>query len=217
MENLSVTTNSGQYTLTNYPNKCPFCHNTIIPKTLFGYRKIDKLEVIFICPSTSCDEVFIGYYSISGNSPTYSGNTSIGKPVNKSFNETISNVSPSFVEIYNQAYFSEQNKLLEICGIGYRKALEFLIKDYLIKNKPADKEDIEKILLGRCIEKYVEDTRIKSVAKRAVWLGNDETHYIRKWENKNLQDLKKLIDLTVLWIESELLTKSFEKEMPENK
>jgi len=72
-------------------------------------------------------------------------------------------------------------------------------------------------LLAKVIGDYVSDNNIKSVAKRAVWLGNDETHYIRKWEGKDLNDLKKLIDLTVHWIEMEVLTASFEEEMPENK
>ena len=69
--------------------------------------------------------------------------------------------------------------------------------------------------LANCIKEFVTDERIKSVAKRAVWLGNDETHYVRKWETKNLVDLKKLISLTVHWIEMEKLTESFEEEMPE--
>lgn len=69
--------------------------------------------------------------------------------------------------------------------------------------------------LGNCIKSYVDDSRIKTVAQRAVWLGNDETHYIRKWEGKNLNDLKKLIELTVHWIEMERLTESFKEEMPE--
>jgi hypothetical protein len=55
------------------------------------------------------------------------------------------------------------------------------------------------------------------VAKRAAWLGNDETHYIRKWEDKDLDDLKKLIKLTVLWIEMEQMTKDALVEMPEGK
>ena len=41
------------------------------------------------------------------------------------------------------------------------------------------------------ISRYIDDSNIKNVAKRAVWLGNDETHYIRKWEDKDLSFLKK--------------------------
>jgi hypothetical protein len=90
-----------------------------------------------------------------------------------------------------------------------------VIKEYIIANNPSEKEIVEKKFLGNCISDYVNDERIKIVAKRAVWLGNDETHYIRKWEGKNLLDLKKLIDLTVHWIEMEFLTKDFEVEMPD--
>ena len=57
--------------------------------------------------------------------------------------------------------------------------------------------------------------RIKDCAKRAAWLGNDETHYIRKWETQDLEDLKDLIELTVNWIRDEYLTKRIKEEMPE--
>jgi len=52
---------------------------------------------------------------------------------------------------------------------------------------------------------------------RAVWLGNDETHYLRKWEQKDLTDLKNLIGLTVHWIEMEELTETVMKDMPAGK
>jgi hypothetical protein len=103
--------------------------------------------------------------------------------------------------------------LTEICGIGYRKALEFLIKDYLISNLPDEEEHIKKKLLGKCINDYVENPNIKEMAKRAVWLGNDETHYIRRWENKDINDLKILIDITVHWIEMEVLTNKYKDDM----
>ena len=60
--------------------------------------------------------------------------------------------------------------------------------------------------LGKCISDYVASDRVKQVAARAVWLGNDETHYLRKWEGKDLEDLEILIELTVHWIQMEELT-----------
>ncbi|MBB1378870.1 hypothetical protein H5120_12255 [Pseudoalteromonas sp. SR43-2] len=60
---------------------------------------------------------------------------------------------------------------------------------------------------------YVTDENLKSCANRAVWLGNDETHYIRKWENHDLKDLKILIQLTCTWIQSSILTKKYMDEM----
>ncbi len=71
--------------------------------------------------------------------------------------------------------------------------------------------------LAACIAKYVTNDRIKATAARAAWLGNDESHYVRKWEDKDLEDLKKLIQLTVHWIEMEELTDIAIREMPEGK
>ena len=71
--------------------------------------------------------------------------------------------------------------------------------------------------MGSCINEDVSDERIKQVAKRATWLGNDETHYVRKWEDKDVKDLVSLIDLTIRWIESEIETKKLLESMPERK
>jgi hypothetical protein len=51
------------------------------------------------------------------------------------------------------------------------------------------------------------------MAERATWLGNDETHYVRKWEDKDINDLKILIKVTLHWIEMELLTEQYKTEM----
>ena len=136
-------------------------------------------------------------------------------PVSKvDFSKIIDEVSHDFVVIYNEAYAAEQMSLSDICGVGYRKALEFLIKDYVTKDKDGDEVvDIRKTALAKCIDKYVKNDRIKEVAKRAVWLGNDETHYVRKWEGKDVNDLKGIIHLTVLWIEQEIATDRLLKEM----
>ena len=206
--------NGGTTTIYKHPEECPFCHHKITPINIYGYRNGNFLDVLQQCPNSSCNKSFIAYYNYGANT-IFSGNTSIGSLVGKEFSDTVSTISPNFALIYNQAYSAEQQSLTEICGVGYRKSLEFLIKDYLIKKNPADTEKIEKKMLGPCISELVDDSRIKSVAKRAVWLGNDETHYVKKWEGKNLDDLKKLIDLTVHWIEMEALTESFEAEMPE--
>jgi hypothetical protein len=48
-------------------------------------------------------------------------------------------------------------------------------------------------------------------------LGNDETHYVRKWEDKDLTDLKTVIELTLHWIEMAEMTDSVMNDMPEGK
>jgi hypothetical protein len=103
---------------------------------------------------------------------------------------------------------------MQICGVGYRKALEFLVKDYLIKQRPTDQAAIESGALGQCINTYVTDPNIKQVAERAAWLGNDETHYKRLWIDKDVTDLKRLIGLAMHWIEVDHLTAEAISSMP---
>lgn len=223
-----IQSDNGEILIGDYPDKCPFCHNKITPNPLYGHWLGGvKMEVMLYCPNQQCKKSFIGYYFNNPvtNSTTNSiiniyysdGETTKGNLIGKEFSETIKSISESFITIYNQAFSAEQQELTEICGVGYRKALEFLIKDYIIQNKPEEKGVVENKQLAKCISNYIDDNKIKTVASRAVWLGNDETHYIRKWEGKNLVDLKKLIDLTIHWIEMEALTKSIESDMPDNK
>ena len=91
--------------------------------------------------------------------------------------------------------------------------MEFLIKDYLIKKSSEKEKEIKKKSLGDCIKELIDNTRIKEIAKRATWLGNDETHYFRKWEDKDLEDLKRLIEITVHFITMEIESDRYMGEM----
>ena len=122
-------------------------------------------------------------------------------------------MNPFFTRIYNQALAVEGIGYDQLCGVGYRKALEFLIKDYCISKNPDRSDEIKKKFLGTCIDSFVTDPNTKSCAKRATWLGNDETHYNREWTALGVQDLKTLIQLTLYWISSEILTKQYEHGM----
>ncbi|MBV9127212.1 MAG: DUF4145 domain-containing protein [Verrucomicrobia bacterium] len=127
--------------------------------------------------------------------------------------EHVARISPTFVKIYSQAIAAESHKLDEIAGVGLRKALEFLIKDYCIYKHPNKAADIKSTALGNCIKHFVADTNIKQCSERATWLGNDETHYVRVWDLHDINDLKVLIKLTHNWISNELLTERYLKEM----
>ena len=47
------------------------------------------------------------------------------------------------------------------------------------------------------------------MAERCTWLGNDFTHYDRIYSDMDISDMKSLLDATLYWINSELLTKKF--------
>lgn len=204
--------------LTEKPDTCPFCHEKTNPNVYTGDIIKDHIAEVFMsCPNKKCNRTFIAIYSYCPETVRnfkFEGLSFLQALRLKQFADIITNISPSFVSIYNQAFQAEQMQLKEICGVGYRKALEFLIKDYLITKKPEQEEKIKKEKLGNCIRDGIENSRLKRMAKLAVWLGNDETHYIRKWVDKDIHDLKNLIDITVSYLETELLADKYEAEMP---
>ena len=200
----------------NHPDKCPICHKHIKP--LFRVAEYttreSEIQVNYRCTVRDCQSYFIGTFSQIGSRGAYSLKSIAPRTANKkSFKESISTTSPVFVEIYNQILLAESLGLSQLVGIGLRKALEFLIKDFLIQENPKEEESIKNDTLGRCIHNRLEDGFIKECAKRATWLGNDETHYVRKWENRDIEDLKRLVDLTVNWVDSHITTKQFIDEM----
>ena len=181
----------------------------------------DEVETVLRCPSNECGRLFIARYK-SVRTPQGLLLFELAElfPITMETTEhsdVIKALSPDFVAIFKQAESADKNHLDLICGPGYRKALEFLIKDYVIRAHPDKADEIKKLNLAKCIADHVADGKVKQVAARAVWLGNDETHYLRKWEEKDLNDLKMLISLTLHWIEMEELTKKVMADMPEGR
>jgi len=222
-----------QVDLDRSPDTCPLCQFSIEPIDC-GYvaaeERVDDdlppeldcddwIVVLFRCPRRSCGRHFLAFYHHNERfSRTEDHSLQSCEPRSNpeaSFPKVIEKLSPNFVEIYNQALAAESYHLDQVCGPGYRKALEFLIKDFLIDAKVADESTIKDTFLGNCIKNHVSDPKVKKTAQRAAWLGNDETHYERRWIDKEITDLKGLIQLTVNWIESEILTKQLETDMPE--
>ena len=88
--------------------------------------------------------------------------------------------------------------------MGYRKALEFLIKDYAISLKSNESDKISKMTLSQVIDEFIDNKKIKTLARASAWIGNDETHYQRKHENYDVNHLKSFIQATVSTIDSDL-------------
>jgi hypothetical protein len=212
------------YEFDRVPKECPLCHHYVEPRELKGTftsitdndPNVDAyLEIAFKCVQTNCGRIYIGrYYRYHPEDKFQLWATLPSEFKPPAFPEEISQLSPNFVEIYSQAAAAENYKLNQIAGVGYRKALEFLIKDYCITRHPDKAEEIKGAWLATCIKTYVDDANTKRCAERAVWLGNDETHYVRRWEDKDIGDLKTLIRLTMAWIQNNLLTEKYLSDMP---
>jgi hypothetical protein len=200
-------------------DECPVCRKGIEPFLVSSRIKVDggnNAWIMYQCPLLTCQSVFVvKYYRSSGKGSVYFPDATYpaSRPV-REFSKVISNISPEFVDIYNQALHADDLGLKKICGMGYRKALEFLVKDWCVFKNPTSAEVIRSMQLVPCIKKFIDNVRIKDCAERGAWLGNDETHYIRKWEQHDIEDLKALIDLTLHFVESESLYEQYMNEMP---
>lgn len=212
-DNFEDTALLGGYPL---PDFCPICKKSITPEFILMYFKYNgHQELLCSCPNTKCKSLFFAIYK-ECPSDTCEYSLDHFTPFSreeKIFPDEISTLSPDFIEIYNQAYVAEQEKLNLICGVGYRKALEYLIKDFALKQSPEDTEKIKGMPLQQCLKKFITEPTIKDMAERAIWLGNDETHYVRIWRSKDLKDLKNLIELTVHFISITFKVSKYKEEM----
>ena len=208
------------------PNECPLCHHAMVPHVLAGaVQKVTgmgraEVELVFQCPQDECRHAFIGRYDgdYDRNVNRHTLILRATTPVNVVLPdqpEEVAKLSPQFVAIYGEAAVAEARGLPQIAGCGYRKALEFLVKDFCIMEKPSETEAIKAEFLGTVIEKRIDHPKIRAVAKLAAWLGNDETHYVRIWVDRDIKDLKQLIALTVSWMRTHLLTRDYEQTMPD--
>ncbi len=217
MKRNSITIDNIEYTYDSI-TKCPRCGENgspyIVSYGIYGGIKnhdyfgnsetyTDYVIITYACPG--CNNFFFSSYSAYNVKEGYINKLEYIKTEpcqyrKRIFDKKISELSPRYCEIYNQAAESESYNLKEICGMGYRKALEILIKDYIIKFKDSDADSIGKMNLSDCIKNYINDEQLKTLAMGAVWIGNDFTHYIRKWENRDIEDLKKYLTLIELLI-----------------
>lgn len=180
--------------------------------------KVD-VEEAYQCTGAKCGRVFLAIFKSTQpgvNPPQYEfSRVAPIEPRKPAVSEIVATLSPNFVDTYSQALVAESFNLGQLTGIGLRKALEFLVKDFALAEHPAEREKILKKTLAACIKDYITDPSVKELAKRAAWLGNDETHYVRRWEEKDISDLKVLLRLTLNGVENILLTKKYIAEMPE--
>lgn len=178
------------------PKTCIHCNETMTPEVIHKANPSkDYIALLLRC--SSCKEFFATSYTVKYDD--YSREY-VGQLVPYSYNVKIiydlplelEEFSPIFKEIYTQSQIAEAYNLTHIAGIGYRKSLEFLIKDFLIKVKQLPNQDVENLFLSPAIDK-LDNRLISASAKAATWIANDETHYVRKHSDKDVSDIKRYL------------------------
>lgn len=230
-----VARESKTVTVLAHADECPKCHmggtQRIVGAVRDPRRRI-RIEVCYQCVRHDCLCLFIGYFeAVNPHHPEDGYHLRQTAPWGaraRAFSNLISETSKGFVSIYNEAYAAEQHGLRQVAGPGYRKALEFLLKDWLVSQlrdaaetstQLASKleEDIARVQanhrLQELINQGVPNATLHDNATTAWWLGNDESHYWRKWDSKDLQDLIDTIDLVVTGLEYELKSAALRESM----
>nr|DAK63191.1 MAG TPA: protein of unknown function (DUF4145) [Caudoviricetes sp.] len=213
MDKVKITKSDGCYVsiLVNLPDYCPHCNRTMSPRIISGHSTEENIHVkshfcvTYRCPFSDCQKFFVNEYVYTPNQKgqivpyTYLHKVKINLP------KGVAKLSPNFEIIYQQAKTAEYYNLDQIAGIGYRKAVEFLIKDYANHQCPNDTDKIQRMNLSQAIQSYLKDVpKIQHLATASTWLGNDETHYIRKHTDKDIDDLKTFIEATIHFIAYDL-------------
>jgi len=214
-----------------FPNECPVCHYKMdlrnpVHSHCTESQSPRKVQLVFKCENIDCDTLFIAHYDsiIQGKRERfYLARMTPSSPEPREIPEAARAVSERAINILSQADSALSEGLDEIAGPGYRKALEILIKDYVIGYKlqnpiDEDRDVVRQMRLAGVINTYFEENSdIRDMAERAVWLGNDETHYVRKWEDRDIYDVRILIDLILNEIHHDALVSKYRSEMPDRR
>lgn len=199
-------------------SKCKFC-GAILPQnseilsegyssdSLGAYGEHGKYFVLIKCPFCEC--ITTNLFSILPEHSLTKKISSYARPKiqsvktsNELFPSQIQNISERFISIYNQSLKAEKSGLNELTGMGYRKALEFLVKDYAIYLYPSETAKIQKMSLQDALTKL--DTHdIKVLGQVSIKIGNDETHYYKK-HDWDIADMKSYISTICTFILSDL-------------
>lgn len=204
-----------------FPGMCGICQeDSFVPKFLFGvFVKGDSkslfMESVFLCTNNKCNRLIIGYYKrVNIHVPFELIKVSPMEIKEKNYSPEIKEVSPRFVHLFNQLFIAEQKNIEFILGIGYRKSLEFLIKDFLVYNDPSAKEKIENASLTYCLNK-IDYKNISVVSNKVSWLGSEENIFTRKWDSKDINELKKFIEVTSSYITANIRLKKYMDKLNE--
>nr|DAZ35054.1 MAG TPA: protein of unknown function (DUF4145) [Caudoviricetes sp.] len=119
-------------------------------------------------------------------------------------NDLLSEFSPRFIEFYNQALRSELAGDIDLAATGYRHALECLVKDYAINRLQKEHDEVCKKNLCQAIGEYLDSDMVKTADVVRI-LGNDYTHYERRYPQVDFEVLKRYLDIFTQLIETKEL------------
>lgn len=188
------------------PVECPHCGAYSTPQIVAHTSLLNSgMKIwLFIFHNDCCDKKSFALYKIQDGTIEFLGILPTVHKVPK-LPDSIHEISPRFVDLYRQSFDAEQNSYFELAGSGYRNAIEVLIKDYAIQELNAPEKEVCKKKLSQAIETYLPNINASISADVMRVLGNDYTHYERKYEAIDFQVLKRYLQIFINSIDCEYL------------
>lgn len=195
---------NGGYIFFEQPTKCPECSSHVTPDVVSfevkPYNQINCALAIFKCTNQRCESNFSAFYLKYSNTNSYLLKSVYPSITEYSFDDCIVNLSPRFVELYNQAYAAEQLGHYDLSITGYRNALEVLLKDYVIAYIDGNRGKIAKLHLHKVID-LLDSAPLQNSADVIRVIGNDKTHYDQKYEELEYSKFKKYLAAIIQFID----------------
>ncbi|EOJ20315.1 DUF4145 domain-containing protein [Enterococcus faecalis] len=199
------------------PRICAHCKNTGTQVLLEGIQLADS-NTLLVTACQYCGEVTLhNFQFIIEKGLVHTTIPPLDKEILLKFADISSEIQekfPEFVKIMKQSQEAEDANLDQLAGMGYRKALEFLVTDFLLEypQEGASEDWLKnpKTSLSSKIAKLPKE-RTKNLSKAISFIGNDETHYSKRHPEQDVKSIKMFLKALISDIENEIAYQEAEK------
>ncbi|BFL72090.1 hypothetical protein [Anaerococcus nagyae] len=209
MTNIPTTIMYYNHLELDVPKICPHCHKEMIPtivtKSDVQNHNQNRIFAILVRCNICSSFYAVEYiYSNPRRNPKqilvpydYSPTVELDIPDN------VKEISEDFEDIYTQSETAYQLDLKQIAGMGYRKSIEFLVKDFLIFLKPDDTDRILNLTINKAISE-IGNQKLQDLARMTNYLANDQVHIKTLHPTKDVDDLRDFLKNLVYLISFEI-------------
>lgn len=173
------------------PIECPHC-GVIVDATLNDVQSVRYGEggsvMIVSMSCTACGMDYVPVYTRESAGVRMEFKHLIPLPRQTEDYAALYELSERFQKYHTQAALAEASGSEELAAIGYRAALECLLKDYEITEREKPREEIVKKRLHDLLTGFEDDVIISGDVVRIM--GNDFAHYERRHEEVPFATLK---------------------------
>lgn len=192
------------------PMLCPYCNayedGSKVDTYLFNESENIRYGIVrYRC--THCQKIYLVVYTLNMQLKEASVEAIVPSITIRFENQILQDLSPRFIDMYNQALAAESAGSIELAAIGFRASLEILVKDYAVQELNQSKEEVAKKHLVKAIEEYLKQDDLLKAADVVRILGNDYAHYERKYPEHDFELLKSYMQIFLSIIQTQLMIK----------